>query len=117
MAEDTWDNRAPMQRWMDGWRSSKVRPALDRPVSAAETLAMSVTDALRLHAQNVAELQQQVAELARQNNVAASARVQMDRNTRAVALDLAIKAAGTNVDPAALCALADAFVVWLSATG
>lgn len=96
------------------WTADARLAALEERLPDATAIATSLTQigqAVATLQQAVVQLQQQVAWLAQQRGVAEQ---QLERHTRATALDLAIKAA-PGADAAGMTALADAFVAWLKA--
>lgn len=96
-------------------RREAERHDFETRLAAIEENLPQITDlisGLTQHANAIGELQRVVSGLMQQRDMM---QLQVERHTRATALDLAIKAAPAG-DAAKITDLADAFVGWLTAT-
>lgn len=93
-------------------QDSEFGPSTTERLDAIEPQLPQIAEALSQQRAAIEQVSQQVMWLAQQR---AMAELQMERNTRATALDLAIKASGEKPEVGAIVEFAEAFLGWMKA--
>jgi hypothetical protein len=91
---------------------AELGPSTTERLDAIEPQLPQIAQVLSQHGATLDQVAQQVMWLSQQR---AMAELQMERNTRATALDLAIKASGEKPDVGVIVEFAEAFLGWMKA--